>query len=146
MWYEVNDQAALDFLMESVGDFHDSCMKEMVYVSGAFVGDDLAMYPINNQRTLKVVFQIQSSPISMIEMEFMKLKCMQLSPVSENYTCEILDATMILKEGCVIWCDCGGLTEADIQQYCGTVISAEKLRWRVIDGFMGDSPFYHSDI
>jgi len=144
MWNEVNDQRSLDYLLDKIDWFHDSCVKEMLYTSGAFVQHNLAMYPINNKRNLKVVLQSQSRPVSMIELEFVKLNYLRLMPIPEEYTCEILDATIILKDNCVIWCDMGGLSEEDVEKYSGTVISAAKLRWRIVDGHMGDCAFYSS--
>lgn len=100
MWNEIaNDNNLTDF-MEKMIYFHDSCLKELKYLSGAYVGEKLSMHPVNDCRTLKVIFQRQYEENSMIEMEFKGLKYLKLSPAYED-TCEILDATMILKENCI---------------------------------------------
>ena len=144
MWNEIVDNQDVINFMEQVYYFHDSCIKELSYVSGAYVQEDLSMYPINDKRVLKVVIQRQFKDTSMIELEFRGLKYLQLSPQDEQYSCEILDATMLLKDGFIYWCDCGGLSEADLDNYGGTLICASKLRWRAIDGFMGTKEFFVS--
>lgn len=56
--------------MEAMYGFHDSCIKEMKYVSGAYVMDDLSMHPINEKRNISVLIQRQFENPSVIEMEF----------------------------------------------------------------------------
>ena len=38
------------------------------------------------------------------------------------------------------------VTEADLDDYEGTLICASKLRWRAIENHMGEKLFYHSDV
>lgn len=102
------------------------------------------MNPVNDCRTLNVIVQRQFEDISMIEMEFEDLKSLKLFPVDNKYTCEILDSTMILKNGCIYLCDCGGLTETDLEDYAGTIICASKLRWRPIKNCMGRKEFFQA--
>lgn len=142
MWNEITDNNDLMKFMETISFFHDSCIKEMKYISGAYVNDNLSMYPVNDDRTLNVIIQRQYSDISMFELEFQGLKYLKLFPVDNQYTCEILDATVILKNDCIYWCDCGDLSEDDLDSYCGTVICASKLRWRQINDCMGKNRFF----
>ncbi len=142
MWMEISDENFLKNFMESVDFFHDSCIKELKYLSGAYVDEELSMYPINDRRVLNVIIQRQYEKNPMIEMEFSGLKYLKLFPVDEGYTCEISDSTMILKEDCIYWCDCGGLLEANLSDYAGTLICASKFRWRPIDKCMGKKAFF----
>lgn len=144
MWNEIADEKDLENLLEVTHFFHDSCIKEFRYISGAYVGEALSMHPINDRRELHVILQTQWESLSMIELEFAGLKAFKLFPVDEQYTCEILDSTMRFKDGCVYWCDCGGLSEADLEDYDGTLICASKLRWRPIVGCMGTTEFFPS--
>lgn len=146
MWNEISNDHDLRSFMEKVFFFHDSCIKEMKYLSGAYVNEELEMYPVNDRRILKVIIQRQFKNISMIEMEFEGLKYLKLLPCDDQYTCEILDSTMILKDNCIYWCDCGGLSEADLDNYSGTMICASKFRWRSIDSYMGKEEFYLSPL
>lgn len=146
MWNEIENRDDLFEFLDIVSFFHDSCIKEIKYLSGAYVDDDLSMYPVNDSRILSIVIQRQFENIHTIEMRFEKLKFLKLYPVDDSYTCEIHDATLLWKDECIWWCDCGGLSEADIADYNGTVICASKLRWRSIENHMGRKAFYHSDV
>lgn len=146
MWEIIctNDEV-LEF-MENVCYFHDSCIKELSYISGAFVDENYSMHPLNDRRILRIVIQRQDEENSMIEMEFQGLKHLNLFPVNEDYTCEILDSTMIMKDGNIYWCDCGNLSESDLDDYTGTLICASGIRWRSIENHMGENEFYHSTV
>lgn len=144
MWHMINTINDLKSFMETMCYFHDSCIKELKYVSGAYVDKDLSMYPINDRRALSVVIhrQFQDSPV--IEMLFEGLKCLQLVPVDEQFTCEILDSTMILKNNLIYWIDCGAEPDLDLDSYSGNMICASKLRWRSIGDSLGPEEFYLS--
>lgn len=144
MWNEIVNKNDLNNFMDAVCSFHDSCIKEFKYMSGAYVFENLSMHPINDQRGLKIIVQRQFKNPSVIEMEFIGLKHLKMFPNDENYTCEILDATMILKEDCIYWCDCGGLSEDDFSSYEGTLICATKVRWRAADEYIGSKEVYIS--
>lgn len=145
MWEIISTNDEILNFMEKVCYFHDSCIKEISYLSGAYVSDNLSMFPINNRRVLRVVIQRQHKRDSMIEMEFQGLKGLKLFPVDESYTCEILDSTMIMKDENIYWCDCDDISESELDDYTGTLICASKLRWRSIENHMGEKEFYHSD-
>lgn len=144
MWHEINNENDLKSFMDMLYGFHDSCLKELKYISGAYVNEDLSMYPVNDRRILRVLIQRQYKGPSVIEMEFIGLKYIRMYPAGEDYTCEILDVTMILKDDCVYWCDCGGLSENDIENYKGTAICASKVRWREADEYIGAGEVYTS--
>ncbi len=146
MWYEINNNDDLINFMDMLCSFHDSCIKEMKYLSGAYVNEELSMYPINDRRILKVIIQRQFQDNPMIEMEFEGLKLFRLSPCDDNYSCEILDSTMILKDGFIYWFDCEGMSIGDLDTYDGTVICALKLRWRSIGNCMGEKEFFTSAV
>lgn len=144
MWNEIVCKKDLDSFMNTMCGFHDSCVKEIKYISGAYVNEKLSMSPVNSQRILCVIIQRQFEDPSAIEMQFAGLKYLKLFPNGENYTCEILDASMIIKEDCIYWCDCGGLSEKDIESYTGTTICASKVRWRAADEYIGEQEVYVS--
>lgn len=146
MWNEIVNENDLKNFMDINYEFHDSCIKEFKYISGAYVDKNLSMNPINSKRILRMIIQRQVNNLSAIEMEFIGLKHLNVFPQNENYTCEIFDATMILKENCIYWCDCGGLSESDMESYTGTMICASKIRWRVADEFIGPTEVYKSVI
>jgi hypothetical protein len=133
MWHEINTNEELQRFMELMCNFHDSCLKEFKYVSGAFVDKNLAMYPTNDKRILKVIIQRQFEPMSNIEVEFIGLKYLKFFPTSEKYTCEIFEATMEIKDDYIYWYDCNKLSESELDDYQGTLICASRVRWREID-------------
>lgn len=146
MWNEIENNNDLTEFMNFVYFFHDSCIKEMKYLSGAYVDEECSMYPINDSRILRVIIQRQFEDMPMIELEFSGIKYLKLFPNDEKYTCEILDSTLVIKENYIYWCDCGDISETDIDNYTGTSVCASKLRWRSIDGYMGKKEFYQSSI
>lgn len=44
-WNEITDENSLKEFMERVSFFHDSCIKEMHYLSGAYVNENLDIKP-----------------------------------------------------------------------------------------------------
>ena len=49
MWNEIRSEQDIRDFMDKVYALHDSCIKEMHYVSGASVDADLRMYPLNDE-------------------------------------------------------------------------------------------------
>ena len=39
-WTPIQTEEDIFALMQSFGGFHDSCIKELKYISGAYVGED----------------------------------------------------------------------------------------------------------
>lgn len=144
MWHEINSRQELEDFLHTMGYFHDSCIKEMQYTSGAYVQPDLSMYPINSLNVLRVIIQRQFPEHSMIEMEFGGLKRLQLCPHSPAYTSEILGATMLWRDGDIFWLDDDNVSETEAGRYTGTLICAQTLRWRSVAGRMGAEAFYTS--
>ena len=44
MWQEIVSDSDLVNFMNEVCHFHDGCLKELHYISGAYVNDDLTIY------------------------------------------------------------------------------------------------------
>lgn len=146
MWKKLCTNDDIVEFMDNVCYFHDSCIKEIRYLSGAYVTENLSMYPINDRRMLRMVIQRQYEKDSMIELEFRGVKIFKLFPAEEDYTCEILDSTMKIKDDNIYWYDCGNLLDENLDGYTGTLICAAELRWRSIENYMGEKEFYHSEV
>ena len=142
MWNEIINDESLKSFMTSINYFHDSCIKELMYVSGAYVDNNLCMHPLNDKRLLRVILQQQSNEHPMIELEFSGLKYLKLFPVDEQYTCEILGSSMLLKDNLIYWGDGSELNQLDAEN-SGTTICAAKLRWRFIKGCMGKELYFN---
>ena len=142
VWNEVTSQDDLNMFMNQFGGFHDSCIKELKYISGAFVCKDLSMHPINSERVVKIIFQRQYDNPSVIEIEFGGVVKLSLFPMNEDYTCEITGATMILCNSLFYWCDSGGISATDLEGYEGTLICSKVVKWREADEFIGKKEVY----
>ena len=142
MWNEITNEQEMSGFLECMDFFHDSCIKEMNYTSGAYVAENLTMYPVNDQRALHVILQRQFRTHPVVELEFLGLRFLKLSPADAQDTCEILDCTLLQNNGCFYWADCGGLSAEELEQYDGTVICAEKMRWRALSGALGEAGCY----
>lgn len=146
MWEEIKTTNDPVQFMNQTDCFHDSCIKEIHYISGAYVRADPSMHSVNDKRLLRVIIQRKLEGVPMIELEFSGLRWMKLNPVDDEYTCEVLDSTMAMKNDYIYWCACGNLSELDLDTYNGTVICASSLRWRSIQGHMGEDRFYQPAI
>ena len=120
--------------MRLVCGFHDSVLKELSYVSGAYVDENLNMYPLNDKACLRVLIQRQDETMPALELEFSGLQELRLYPTDPSYTSEILDAALFLRNGLVCWCDCGDIGPENFDDYRGTSVCAKSLRWRPIAG------------
>jgi len=142
MWNEIKNQEDIDAFMNEVNYFHDTCLKELKYLSGAFVGEDFGMHPINDRRILSVIIQRQVKEMPMLELEFSGLKYLRLFPVDEIYTCEILEASLFMKDGYIYWSDREIDSVEDSRDRDGTLVCAAKLRWRPIAKNFSDQLYY----
>ncbi len=142
MWNEITTEQDLLEFLEKHGYFHDSCIKEIKYYSGAYVKEDLCMWPFNNDSSLKMIVQRQHEDNSVIEFMFNKLKFLKVFPCDDKYTCEILDISMFFDDNLIYFCDCGGHTKEKIKNYEGTVICAESFCWRVCENCLGSKEVY----
>jgi len=131
MWNDVKNQDGLDVLLETYGGFHDSCIKEIHYISGAYVTENLYMQPMNNLNSLRIVFQRQYLNPMEIEVEFNGLVKLNLEPANTSYTCEILDVSFFFENDMVYWGD-SFLFETQRNEYAGIWLQAAEVRWRIV--------------
>ena len=139
VWHTVQSAQDAAALMRTVDGFHDSCLKELRYVSGAYMTVD-GMSPTNDLRSLFVMIE---TPRGALELAFSGLQTLRLSPATPDYTCEILDASLFVNDDGVVWCD-SALSMRQIDSYDGTVICADALRYRLWNGPTGKADVYSS--
>lgn len=128
-WNEIKTEEDIGQLMHVYGGFHDSCLTELHYISGACVYPDLSMQPVNTKRAVRLRFQRQSECPFEIELEFSGIECLHLIPSDDNYTCELLDCFFEKANGLFYWAD-----DADFAldgDYDGTWVSAKAVKWRI---------------
>jgi hypothetical protein len=141
MWNNILSNSDIEILLHEFGRFHDSCIKELRYVSGAFVDANLSMLPFNTKRTVSIVFQRQRKNPAAIEMEFTGLVDLHLAPKISEYVCVIHDATFYFKDNLFYWGDCGEFT-GTIREYSSIWICAEAVRWHALDNCLGEDDVY----
>ena len=132
MWTELKNEEELAAFMRLVCGFHDSVLKELSYVSGANVDEDLNMHPVDDKACLRILIQRQDEAMPALELEFSGLQELRLYPTDPSYTSEILDAALFLRNGLICWCDCGDTGPENFDDYRGTSVCAKSLRWRPI--------------
>jgi hypothetical protein len=129
-------------LFELFGNFHDGCLKELKYISGEYVAENLSMYPINSQRKLSVIFQRQRKSPSAIEIIFDGLIKLNLEPNDEHYDGIIFDSFMVIKDNLIYWADTENFSFDNLNN-C-TWIVANKAKWRIADEYIGEEEIYIS--
>lgn len=133
-WNSINTKDDIDKLINVFGNFCDSCIKEVHYISGAYVNKDLEMNAINKKRNVTVVFQRQEKKPSTIEVIFEKISRLNLAPVDERYDCVISDVFIDIFNGEIYWAESKNFDIHNIREYDDfTWICAESIRWRRID-------------
>ena len=130
MWTELENEEELAAFIRLVCGFHDSVLKEFSYVSGAYVDDNLNMYPMDDKACLRMLIQRQDETLSALELEFSGLQELRLYPTDPAYTSEIFDTALFLRDGLICWCDCGDIGPENFDDYRGTSVRAKSLRWR----------------
>lgn len=147
MWNIIKSQTDADNLMDVFGGFHDGCIKEMKYINGEYVSENMGMMPFNTKRELSVIFQHQSRDPSAIEVVFSKLIRMNLSPRDEQFDGIIFGACIAVNEEDIIWVDDDFVRAENINQALvedNTWIKAKEVKWRIADDFIGKEEVYIS--
>ena len=132
MWNKILTGRDVTELMKKFGQFHDSCIREFRYISGAFVDKDLAMHADDDVRVVTIVFQRQALELMSIEVEFSELVRLNLEPCEARYSCEIFEATMFIEKDLVYWGSSGDFATKR-EHYRGTWLCAGKARWRALE-------------
>ena len=145
-WKEVKTQENIDELLNVYGGFHDSCIVNLRYESGACVTADRAMHFAEaSDCELYVTFQRQWEPIT-IELCFTGLRRLHLVGWQDNYFCDITGAylafhdSMLPGEPCRLiawadtdWFDVKKLTSSNtFIEPADTYIVSNHLKWRII--------------
>ena len=141
MWNKINNENDIKLFMNFVYCFHDSCVKEIKYSSGAYVDNDYSMVPVNNARKLSVIIQSQYEEVKTIEMMFEGLNHLYLAPYDENFTCEIMNSVLLFKDDNICWIDDDSFNN-DYTNYNGIIVSAKSLFWRVVHNAMGPNEHF----
>ena len=127
-WHYIEKQQDIDFILEQTSGFHDSVLKDLSYISGAYVDEKNSMFCTDSERQVAMRFDSQwSRPIEMI---FEGVTALNLRPSSDNYSSNIYGATLQLQNASVFFCD--DTINAIDELYTGTWVKAYSLRWRFV--------------
>lgn len=91
---------------------------------------------------LSIIIHCGVADVDAIEMEFSGLKSLCLNPLSEKYTCEIFQASLLFVEDDICWCDSEEWEDEDSFDYDGIAVRASALRWRVLENSLGSRELY----
>ncbi|MDR1003093.1 MAG: hypothetical protein LBL82_07490 [Oscillospiraceae bacterium] len=125
-WNYIEIQNDIDYLMEKAHGFHDSVINGFNYTSGASVDSKCVMYPMAKFK--KIVMLIESQCCKPIEMVFEGVVALNLRTPDDNYSADMFDASLFLKDAMIYFSDCY-LEDIDLT-YDGTWLTAYSLRWR----------------
>ena len=145
-WYEIKSTTDIDKLLDQYGGFHDSCLTELYYRSGAYVDSNNAMIcEPQASYELHMVFHSQwhKKPL---ELCFNGVRELHIAGFQDNYFCEILDCylafhTDLIKgkdDPLIVWADFDGFSPYQIRQEnllhepAETYVIARNLKWRFI--------------
>jgi len=123
------DKDIMDFMKE-FDFFHDSCIKEIHYISGCFVTNDRSMHPINSKRKLSIVFESQQAKCKSIELLFDKIAELHLIPETEEYDCIIRGVSFKRINDFFYWANWMDFSLDDLPIDFGTYIIAKSVSWR----------------
>lgn len=139
-WNELKTQQDINVLLDTFGYFHDGCIKELKYISGEYVAENLSMYPFNSQRKLSIIFQRQYKDPSVIEIVFEGVVKLNLEPNNEQYDEIIFEAFLGINNNLIYWADTKEFS-FDNPTNC-TWVAANRAKWRVADEYIGGEEVY----
>lgn len=128
-WSFVETKADVDAFLRQVCGMHDSVLYSVQYVSGASVGADGCMYPMDDQRTVTMTIQSQCCPN--FELVFEGVTALHVRPSPDNQFCIIFEATLLVEQASLFFCD--GYCNCTDTTYPGTWITAYSLKWRFLE-------------
>lgn len=123
------DADIMDF-MKQFAFFHDSCIKEIHYISGSFVTDCRSMHPVNSKRSLSIIFESQQAKCKTIELLFNKITELHLIPETGDCDCVIRGVSFKKTNNLFYWANWMDFSTDDLPIDFGTYIIAESVSWR----------------
>jgi hypothetical protein len=139
---QIESSEDIECLMKKLLRFHDSCIKEIRYISGGYVSEEKTMHPFNSKRIVYMLIQSQHSEIPVIELQFNLIDKLNLKPKFGDYDCVIYEASLIKKNDLFYWSERAGFDTQDADNDNITWISAKELSWRPLENALGERELY----
>jgi hypothetical protein len=147
MWNVIASQVDVNHLMQTFGNFHDSCLKELAVQNREFVDAELSM-SFDNKTFVRMLFQRQFNKASAIEMVFddvVDFNWVQDERNSDPGMSIILQAVCLWQNDTLYWAEdidwqINGEDKNDYRW-----IAAKSGRWRIIESGLGPKTIlFHS--
>ena len=151
-WRSLTSERDAALLLEDFGAFHDSCLKEALVSTGAYVTPTLSMAcPSTLHTEVRLLFQRQESPLSALELLFAQVTAFSVAPAPEGCDPIISNATLSLSGG--IFTLAAYLIGSPLQLIpgqqpsprsgeAGVFVSGRELSWREVSGRLGPNALY----
>lgn len=125
-WHYIETQQDISFIFEQTHSFLDSVLKDLNYISGAYVDENNHMFSMDSIK--QITMRLDSQWSRPFELVFEDVVALNLRPFSEKHSASIVSVSLFVKDDVVFFCDdkIDGIDES----YDGTWIKAYKLRWR----------------
>lgn len=116
-WSYILTQADADDFMEKFAGFHDSTIEKISYTE------------TDSSASVNAIFD-NSGWFGVVELCFEGVQMLKIVPAAENYTRELIEASLIIENESVFWAD--ARFEKPDTSYDGSIIEALNLKWRKI--------------
>lgn len=134
MWTEIVSTSDIKGLLESYGNFHDSCIRDINISTMEFVDEKHAMH-FSNILTATILFQRQSNKNAILELKFDGLKYLNYNPLTDGNYNVLLDAALRLRDSYFYWADHEDWEEGDND---AVWVCSKKLFWRFRPELIGN--------
>ncbi len=141
IWTELNGDIQIAALMETFGDFHDGCIREIHVVTGHYVDQKLSMH-VDSRTTVHMLVQRQFRNPSAIELRFEEVVAMKVCPPPPNHDWIMFDAACFLREGILYWADDTQWTPDSADET--TWVAARRASWRDASAWLGPDLRYRT--
>ena len=144
LWNQIKEQKDIDFLLDEYFGFHDSCICNAGYKSGAEVDDNGHMHGVSNDCALIMRFDSQMPLFhkqpekASLELKFSGLRQLNLIGYQENYFCDISSCYLAFYKNYIVWSDNDYFDPDNLQKTqlleepMSTFVIADKMEWRFV--------------
>jgi len=136
IWRELNDESGIAALMDTFGNFHDGCIREIHVATSHYVDSKLWMH-VDWPTTVHLLVQRQFHDPSAIELRFEEVVALRLCPPSPDCESIISDAACVWRDGILYWAENSRWTPDHPGSPECTWVAARRAWWRDASGWLG---------
>lgn len=134
--FEIKNEKDIVYFLDQCEHFHDSCVFEIHYKSGAYVSENLAMHPVNSVNTLTIQFHSQNETCRRFDVVFTDLIHFHFTPLPCMYSCEIFKGKLMQRNGAFYWSPEDEFDPEDVSCLTNnntTWVCCKRIKWRIYD-------------